>query len=128
MKYILETMSEVLEEVKVWNTPIIGACLLWRFTSGYTSNHPNGDGPTGLLHFIATAILTNQRLSTPISNKRADLQSYVRSFEETKSSDLLLSIHERVKDKMSYTMKALSADGTVKIIVFISNRRLFCLS
>jgi hypothetical protein len=100
-------MGEVVEEVKVWNTPIIGAYLLWRFTTGYTASHPHGDAPIGLLHFVAGAILTSPRLSTPISNKRADLQSYVRSFEDSKSSDLLLSIHERTKDRLPYTMKAI---------------------
>ncbi|GAA3928884.1 hypothetical protein GO495_06405 [Chitinophaga oryziterrae] len=100
-------MGEILEEVKLWNTPIIGAYLLWRFSTGYCSTHPSGDAPVGLLHFIATAILTSPKLSGPISNKRANLQSYIRSFEDSKNSDILLSIHDRIKDKMAYTMKAI---------------------
>jgi hypothetical protein len=100
-------MGEVLEEVKIWNTPIIGAYLLWRFTKGYTTMHPSGDAPIALLHFVALAILTSQKLSAPISNKRADLPSYIRSFEDSKSSDILLSIHERTKEKLAYTLKAI---------------------
>jgi len=100
-------MGEVLEEVKIWNTPVIGAYLLWRFTKGYTATHPSGDAPLGLLHFVAVAILTSQKLSAPVSNKRTDLQSYVRSFEDSKNSDILLSIHERTKEKLTYTLKAI---------------------
>ena len=100
-------MGEVLEEVRIWNTPVIGAFLLWRFTNGYVATHPSGDAPVALLHFVASAILTSQKLSGPISNKRADLASYVRSFEDSKSSDILLSIHERTKEKRSYTLKSI---------------------
>jgi hypothetical protein len=100
-------MGEVLEEVRIWNTPVIGAYLLWRFTKGYTANHPSGDAPVALLHFVAVAILTSQQLSAPVSNKRADLPSYVRSFEDSKSSDLLLNIHERTKEKLNYTLRAI---------------------
>jgi hypothetical protein len=100
-------MGEVLEEVRIWNTPVIGAYLLWRFTKGYTATHPSGDAPVALLHFVAVAILTSQQLSRPVSNMRADLPSYVRSFEDSKSSDILLSIHERTKARLAYTLKAI---------------------
>lgn len=107
-------MGNLVEEVKVWNTPIIGAFLLWRFTQGYCEYHPTGDAPIGLLHFVALAILTNERLSKPISNSRKDLQSYIRSFEENKDSDILLSIQDRIKKKRRYIFEALDiavADG-----------------
>lgn len=100
-------MGEFVEEVKLWNTPVIGAFLLWKFTKGYCDNHPNGDAPIGLLHFVASAILTNKKLLHPLNNKRDSLQSYVRSFENTKDSDILLSIQERTKDKFEYTLKAI---------------------
>lgn len=100
-------MGHILEEVKIWNTPIVGAYLLWRFTQGYRDGHPNGDAPVGLLHFVASAILTSKRLLEPISNRRPDLQSYVRGFEDAKNSDILLNIQERVKNKREYTMAAI---------------------
>lgn len=100
-------MGELVEEVKLWNTPVIGAFLLWKFTKGYCDNHPNGDAPIGLLHFVASAILTNQKLIEPVSNMRDNLQSYVRSFEDKKNSDILLSIQERTKSKFEYTLKSI---------------------
>ena len=100
-------MSQLVEEVKLWNTPIVGAYLLWRFTQGYCAGHPHGDAPIGLLHFIANAIFTNKKLIKPISNQRADLQSYARSFENTKDTDILLTIQERAIEKRKYTLAAL---------------------
>ena len=100
-------LGKLVDEVKLWNTPIIGAFLLWRFTQGYCSGHPHGDAPIGLLHFLASAILTNKELLKPISNQRDDLQSYARSFENTKDSDILLSIQRRIREKREYTLAAI---------------------
>lgn len=114
-------MGQILEEVKIWNTPIVGAYLLWRFTQGYCAGHPNGDAPVGLLHFVASAILTNKKLLEPISNRRADLQSYVRGFEDAKNSDLLLNLQERVKNKREYTMAAIDIAITEGLLVWDVN-------
>lgn len=100
-------LSNLVEEVKIWNTPIIGAYLLWRFTEGYCTGHEAGDAPIGLLHFVASAILTNERLSLPINNQRKNLQSYVRSFEDKKDSDILLNLQSRIKEKTGYTLAAI---------------------
>jgi hypothetical protein len=100
-------MGQLVEEVKPWNTPLVGAYLLWRFTQGYCNGHPHGDAPIGLLHFVASAILTNKTLLKPISNKRNDLQSFARSFEVSKDSDILLTIQERAREKREYTLAAI---------------------
>ena len=99
--------EQLVEEVRLWNTPIFGAYLLWRFTQGYCLEHPNGDAPIVLLHFVASAMLTNQKLLNSISNRRQDLQSFVRGFEDTKNSDVLLNIHERVIEKREFTLAAI---------------------
>ena len=100
-------MGKLVNEVKLWNTPIIGAFLLWKFTQGYCSGHPHGDAPIGLLHFVAIAILTNKELLKPISNRRDNLQSYARSFENMKDSDILLTIQQRIKEKREYTLASI---------------------
>ena len=100
-------MDTLVEEVRVWNTPIVGAFLLWKFTEGYISNHPSGDAPIGMLHFIALPILLNRTLNSAISNRRDDLQSFIRSFEDAKTSDLLLSIHDKVAEKKMYTLQSI---------------------
>lgn len=100
-------MSKLLEEVRLWNTPVVGAYLLWKFTSGYSEHHARGDGPSVLLHFLALAILTSPQLLDTISNRRANLQSYARGFEENGKTDMLLGIQERVRQKREYTLASI---------------------
>ena len=96
----------LVAEVRLWNTPLIGAYLLWRFVSGYSACARSGSSPSIALLFVASAILTSPRLSDPISDRRADLQSYVRSFNDG-GIDLLLSIQPRIEEKRAYTLKAI---------------------
>jgi len=109
-------MGEILEEVKLWNTPVLGAYLLYRFTIGYQRNHPNAESPVALLHFIVLSILTSEKLKEPITNRRENLQSYIKSFEDNKVSDLLLSVHERVKDKLEYTWNSIDIGITTGLM------------
>ncbi|WP_286805563.1 MULTISPECIES: three component ABC system middle component [unclassified Marinimicrobium] len=100
-------MSNLVEEVRVWNTPIVGSYVLWRFTTGYTDHHSEGNPPVLLLHFLASAILTNKRLSDPVTNLRNDLASYARSFTDKGDVDLFLSIQDRVNKTKSYTLSSI---------------------
>lgn len=100
-------MGKLVEEVRLWHTPAVGAFLLWKFTLGYCSKHEHGDGPVALLHFIAAAVLTSPPLIEPISNQRKNLESYVRSFEEKGQSDLLIGIHERTRSRRAYTLSSI---------------------
>lgn len=111
-------MGILINEVKLWNTPLIGAFLLWKFTKGYCDNHPHGDAPIGLLHFIAYAILTNNKLMKPISNRRDDLQSYVRSFQDEYESDILLSIQSRILDKRKNILESIDVATAMGLLVW----------
>lgn len=95
------------EEVRVWNTPLVGAYLLWQFTSGYCDAHPSGDAPVGILHFVASAILANPRLNETVSNRRKNLQSYVAGFEDKKQMDLLLTLQDRISSRKQLTLSAI---------------------
>jgi hypothetical protein len=101
--------SVLAEEVRVWNTPLYGAYLLWDFTSAYCEAHPSGDAPVGILHFIAAPILANPRLSDTVSDRRANLQSFVQGFEDKKRSDVLLSLQDRIKSRRQNTLLAIDA-------------------
>lgn len=100
-------MGQIVDEVKQWNTPMVGAFLLWRFTQGYCKAHPNGEAPVALFHFLAAAVLTNPQMLDTISDRRDSLQSYVRSFEENRTSDILLGVQDQVRDKRKYTIEAI---------------------
>ncbi len=111
-------MGMLIDEVKLWNTPLVGAFLLWNFTKGYCDNHPYGDAPVGLLHFIAYAILTNNKLMKPISNRRDNLQSYVRSFQDEYESDILLSIQPRILDKRKNILESIDVAIAMGLLVW----------
>lgn len=100
-------MSKLVEEVRIWNTPVVGAFLLWKFASGYSEHHAYGDAPSALLHFLALAILTSPPLLDTISRRRPNLQSYARGFEEKGRTDLLLGIQERVRLKRKFTLASI---------------------
>jgi len=119
-------LGQLVDEVKLWNTPIVGAYLLWKFTQGYCKGHPDGDAPIGLLHFLAIAMLTNKKLLEPINNRRDDLQSYARSFENSKDSDILLTIQERAREKREYTMASIDIAIAKGLLVWdVDNGKLY---
>lgn len=100
-------MSKLIEEVQEWNSPTVGAYLLWKFTLGYFKANRESDAPVALLHFMAIPLLKSSNLIEGISDRRPDLQSYIRGFESKRESDLLVSIHERVLQNRLYTMQAI---------------------
>lgn len=110
--------SVLAEEVRQWNTPLVGGYLLWQFTLGYCQNHKNGDAPTGVLHFIAIAILTSTQLNETVSDRRKNLQSYVNGFEDLKRTDLLISIQDRIAARKQYTLSALNSAIAAGLLVW----------
>jgi hypothetical protein len=100
-------MGRLIEEVKEWNTPVVGAYLLWRFTKGYIDHHPSGDAPIAILHFIISGILTNQEICDAINGHKPDLASFSRWFNEKKRSDLLACLQQHIALKRSYTLRSI---------------------
>lgn len=111
-------MSNLVDEVNEWNTPIIGAFLLWRFSLGYKRRHPVGESPVVILHFIATGILSSNNFSEGISRRRPNLESFVRNFTESKKSDLLACLHQRIFQKRSYTTAAIDIAVSSGLLVW----------
>jgi hypothetical protein len=100
-------MGKLVEEVKEWNTPVVGAYLLWRFTQGFVKNHPAGDAPVVILHFIATGIITEPGIYDAIKGNRPNLASFVRWFNEEKKSDFLACLNHKIIQKRRYTMDSI---------------------
>lgn len=99
--------SLLVEEVRTWNTPLIGAYQLWQFTSGYRDAHSEGDAPLGLLHFIAAPILTSPLLSDTVNHRRKNLQSYASGFEDKKRVDVLLGLQSRIQQRKHHTLASI---------------------
>lgn len=110
--------SLLVEEVRTWNTPLVGAFHLWQFTQGYCDAHPQGDAPVGLLHFIAGPILASPQLSETISNRRKNLQSYASGFEDKKNIDLLLGLQLRIKNRRRQTLDSIDAAVCTGLLVW----------
>lgn len=114
-----DTSSSLLaEEVKTWNTPLVGAYQLWQFTLGYCEAHPSGDAPVGLLHFIAGPILASPQLSETISHRRKNLQSYALGFEDKKCIDVLLGLQFRIQSRKRQTLNAIDAAICAGLLVW----------
>jgi len=100
-------MGILVEEVKEWNSPVVGAYLLWQFTNGFVENHINGDAPIVIYHFIACGILAEPGINEAISGHRPNLASFIRWFSEEKKIDILACINQQIIKNRNYTMKAI---------------------
>jgi hypothetical protein len=111
-------LSLLAEEVRTWNTPLIGAYQLWQFTLGYCESRPDGDAPVGLLHFIAGPILASPQLSETVNLRRKSLQSYALGFEDRKQVDILLSLQERILNRRRQTLAAIDVAICAGLLVW----------
>jgi len=100
-------MGKLIEEVREWNTPIIGSYLLWQFTNSFIQNHSRGDAPIVIYHFIVSGIMTEPDICNAISGHRPNLTSFIRWFNEEKKSDLLAFLSQQIIKNRFYTMQSL---------------------
>ena len=119
-------MNNLSDEVSEWNTPIIGAFLLWHFALGYKRKHTTGDAPIVLLFFIASGILTNSNFMKEISRRRKNLESFVRCFTEKHESDLLTCLQSKIIKKRAYTAAAIDIAVSSGLLVWDYDRATLC--
>jgi hypothetical protein len=101
------TMGKLIEEVQEWNTPVVGAYLLWRFTKSFIQNHSKGDAPIATFHFFVSGIMTEPNIYNTLSGHRSNLPSFVRWFNEEKRSDLLACLSQQILKQRIYTIKSI---------------------
>lgn len=119
-------MNNLSDEVSEWNTPIIGAFLLWHFALGYKRKHIVGDAPVVLLFFIAIGILTNSNFMEKISRRRKNLESFVRCFTEKHESDLLGCLQSKIIKKRAYVAAAIDIAVSSGLLVWDYDRATLC--
>lgn len=106
-------MGKLENEIKEWNTPLVGAYLLWCFAQSFVKNHSHSDSPTVIEIIIAFTLLTNNVYSENINGHRPNFASYVRSFTENKRSDLLACLSDKLQEQKTLAMAAVDiAVGT----------------
>ncbi len=107
-------MSSWADEIREWNTPLLGAYLLWNFTKGYESAGEK-QSPAFLYHFIALPILESPALSSAINRHRKDFSSYVRSFSKDGKMDVLAKLNDKVYQWRLNTLRALDVGFAVRL-------------
>ena len=110
-------MGRLVEEVREWNSPVVGAYLLWRFTQAYSQRNCSGDAPTVILHFIAHTLLTSVDYCAEIPHKK-NLASFIRAFTENKKSDKMACFGEMVSKQREATMKAIDIAVATGLLVW----------
>lgn len=118
-------MSSIAREIKEWNTPLLGAFLLWNFTRGYESS-ADGKHPAFLLHFIVLPVLTSPELSSAISAHRKSFASYVASFAGDGRSDILAKLDQRVFAQRTNTLLALEIAVAAHLLRWDNDKRHLC--
>jgi hypothetical protein len=110
-------MSTFLEEYKEWNSPIIGAYLLWCFSRGFEKNQQEGAAPNILHLFMAYPILMSDKLLSRISNKRKSISSFVKSYNEEKTSDIMICYSKDVNEKKKFCLEAIQNAFNLGLLV-----------
>lgn len=100
-------MSRLLEEYDEWNTPLIGAFLLWAFNKSYVENHQTNEAPVVIEDFVAYSLLMSKNYNERINNRIKTIASYVQGFTEKKQSDLLATLSEKINENKQITLKAI---------------------
>ena len=65
--------DDMMETIRMWHTPYIGAYLLWRFASGYSSAS-NGRAAPLMLFFIVAALTTDRQYYEPVAKRTTGYQ------------------------------------------------------
>lgn len=91
-------MGRLEEEYKEWNSPVIGAYMLWQFCIGYCEDSEKL--PSVIEVIFAYVLLSNKHYLDNINGHKDGFSSYIRSFTRNKQSDLLLCFSNEVKEKI----------------------------
>ena len=95
---------DMIETIRMWNTPFIGAYHLWRFASGYYSASGGRPAPL-MLFFIASALVSDRNYWMPTA--RRTLKTYNRYFVENKKLSLLKLLPAVIASRREYTCAAI---------------------
>lgn len=111
-------MGRLEEEYKEWNSPVIGAYMLWQFCIGYYDNSERK--PSIIEATFAYVLLTDKDYLDNITGHKPNFSSFIRSFTKEKQSDLLLCFSEKLKEKIDYAFKAVDIAVAAGLIAWDS--------
>lgn len=111
-------MSRLVEEYEEWNTPLIGAFLLWGFNKSYVGNHLTGEAPVVIEDFIAYSLLMSKSYNERITNRITTIASYIQSFTIKKQSDILATLVSKINEDKEITLKAIDFAVSYGLLVW----------
>ena len=106
-------MGVLDEDYRIWNTPVVGAFLLWRFAWGY-QGAPKEYGETRcipakpapfLLMCIVSVILRGRAYFRSVGRIRT-LHGYTTRLVDDGKGDKLVELHSRIKGRFNFTMRS----------------------
>ena len=112
-----ESTSALVEELRIWNTPVIGAYLAYRFVKTFAQKRPDKRPPDLIMLCLAIAVLSDRRLSSNIRLRRG-ISSFRRYLEGEKNAVAFDGIHDVVAKTLPYTLAAIDialACGIVRV-------------
>ncbi len=102
----------------VWDSPIGGAYLIWRFAKGYAKER--SPGPNALLVFAAMALVLDGSFSSQIV-PGGNLADYSFAFHDSsgKAAKSLAGLQDRIMDLREWTLKSLEFAMVTRLVELI---------
>mgnify|MGYP000255260215 CR=1 FL=1 len=107
-------MGALDEDYRAWNTPVVGAFLLWRFAWGCQGVIKDGGAGEGrvarsvplLLMCIVSVILRGKAYFSSVGLIRT-LHGYTTRLIDDGKGDKLAAFHRRIKGRLAFTLKSI---------------------
>lgn len=126
------TSAALADEVRNVQNPGLGAALLWRFTCGYTTAHPDaGHTPLHLLFLVLPITLHRQTFYfLSQTHTGTGMRAFAAKFGEYKNAkqDLLLAIHNRAATLRPLTLNSLRIAVRSRLVMVRQNATVTPLS
>ena len=109
-----EEKPSLLEEV--WDSPLGGAYLIWRFVSGYAG--VRAPGPNALLLYPAMALVLDASFATQICGGDDNLDDFAFAFHDSsgKAAKSLAGLQDRIVGLREWTLKSLEFAMVTRLV------------
>ena len=103
------------KELTIWDSPIGGAYLIWRFAKGYFAERKNG--PSVVLVFPALAIILNQNYCDSITDE-GSLADFAFSFQDStgKKAKSLSGLREQIDSMRGWVLDSINFAAVTRLV------------
>lgn len=109
---------------EVWNSPVVGSYLLWKFSVGYCLRYPKSGrhvnkvspAPHMALAFPALAILMQPKFSNRIAEKYETLEHWVREFVVSSHKNVFASLTKDIIFRKRMILESIDMAYTTRLL------------